>query len=815
MAVRHVACFDGNTLRLLGIARELYQTPERAEMDRLVYPLLKQGRFPMYARQRCGTGILITRVFAVENRLIADSVYFRDSAEISALYKRAPLGDGLFFADSARLKQVVALPLAVLDEMMPSQTLRQTQAMLKSLMSDEETVAALLCALRTGAMPVTLIGRLSAADFSHRLFLTLELMIMTLPQQSAAQVEYCTLASADTMSRGVNGFTLNDDAPGSSRYMYLPDGTRDLDVTPSRGDHERAAALLNGKPDELLKNWESVKDDAPNGEGSPEAATDANAASEQAQISAQDLEKAQQALSASLKYANSQEFRRFTSGFFHKRGEMDSSLYFRYSLMYCDYLHRLGHPMQEVYDAELAALYADPPQGILASQIALTLTGYPGALSGAVRHMSSKEELARFVGDAMPRMESGEKPDAYTQRLLSVCGTLMNSIPNSTMNDLLPAALEAANTSIPIAIHRLDASTFLRVSDSIDMLREAEPSLDDSAFDRMMSRLVERLEFKRLDEYDEDTYRCLRFANSYVSQWEEKVTDKQRAVYLWGRLMEGRSSQKQSMLDSMIDLLSPMSPVNRVDFISFLRRYYKALCTDGLESDQLTNSVVTLALITALKFDVDGNAHIGALDDALDTLSTDNLERERSFWRIVNSHENLVSYPMRTQLRAMEREREETEELRLRKREMEKQRYVPPEGNYTRLETADSAVDTAETAQAETTAGSVTAPDAEAQAAESVDLHEDPLPRRKPRSSAQGAHSRAAEADDTRARTASKARASGKHTNQQKAGGNRNAAAPKKRSKQKGRIKGDSIALTVLFILLFLVLVYCAYNLLT
>ena len=199
---------------------------------------------------------------------------------------------------------------------------------------------------------------------------------------------------------------------------------------------------------------------------------------------------------------------------------------------------------------------------------------------------------------------------------------------------------------MPEAVRRKSAASLCSVRDALAMLIDEEPMLSDGAFDPAMSDIIDRIEFKRMDEHAVETYPALDFAYSYVRQWDGQVTDKQRAVFLWGRLMDGCNDWHGCVMDCVLRLLAPMNPVNRVDFMGFIRRYFSAMCDGGLERSQMSESVVIITMLTALRFDSQNNWRIDELSDVLDRLDEAGEGLVGEFWVQVNTREDLLPMDM-------------------------------------------------------------------------------------------------------------------------------------------------------------------------
>lgn len=659
MIARHITSHDENGMRLLGIGREIHRTPTQQALENLAMDLASREGSVIYAQQRCMDGATISKAYHCDGCVIVDSVYFSTIEELKRLYTRAPLGDGLFFAAASTLGRPTALPSPASEALKSDASFDEFADAVNSLFPDEDALADVICALRTPILPLAVMGDMPGGEFSRKLYMALELILRSLPADAAARLDFITLCGGEGACAGLTGYTA-DENPECDAYISLPDGARSIDAIPSQGDYARADALLAGTLDDIM-------DASIAGDGAPAAAaapaprpmpqlqpkpepqpvqpvqTDCADSPALSQI---DLDKAQQTLSASLRYANSHEFRRFTTGFLHLRASMEPQLYFRYCLKYSDYLHRLDHPMCEVYDAELAALYQQPPAGLMAVQIALTLTGYPGALRGAIKHLDRAGVLDRFISDTLPRMNVGDKPEEYALTLLSIRATLKACVPDERRTLVTDSIAKAVNESLPGAIRRVSAAALCSVRDALDSLIDEEPALGEGAFDPAMSEIIDRIEFKRMDEHAEETYPALDFAYSYVRQWDGQVTDKQRAICLWGRLMSGCSDWHGCVMEGALRLLAPMNPVNRVDFMGFVRRYFAAMCDGGLDRTQISESVVIITMLTALRFDSQNNWRIDELGDVLERLGDAGEGLVREFWQQVDTRVDLLPVDM-------------------------------------------------------------------------------------------------------------------------------------------------------------------------
>lgn len=655
MIARHITTHDETGMRLLATGREIYRTPTQDALGALAMELASREGSVIYAQQRCMDGVAISKVYHCEGRVIVDSVYFSTVEELKRLYARAPLGDGLFFAEAPTLTRAVAMPSPASETLKSTASFDEFAGAVNSLFPDEDALADLICALRTPILPLAVMSGMADGEFSRKLYMALELILRALPAEAAAKLEFVTLCGGEAPCAGLTGYAANEN-PECDAYISLPDGARSIDAIPSNGDYARADALLVGTLDDIMDA--SLADDgapatapapAPQQTNTPAPVKQTEPSIEYTSVPAPsqtDLDRAQQTLSASLRYANSHEFRRFTTGFLRLRTGMEPQLYFRYCLKYSDYLHRLDHPMCEVYDAELAALYQQPPAGLMAVQIALTLTGYPGALRGAIKHLDQAGALDKFLSDALPRMNVGDKPEEYALSLLSVRATLNACVPYEKRELVSDSIAKAVNESMPGAIRRVSAAALCSVRDALDSLINEAPELGDGAFDSAMSELIDRIEFKRLDEHAEETYPALDFAYSYVRQWDGQVTDKQRAICLWGRLMSGCNDWHGCVMEGALRLLAPMNPVNRVDFMGFIRRYFAAMCDGGLDRTQISESVVIITMLTALRFDSQNNWRIDELGDVLERLSDAGEGLEREFWQQVDTRVDLLPMDM-------------------------------------------------------------------------------------------------------------------------------------------------------------------------
>ncbi len=653
MIARHITTHDETGMRLLAIGREIYRTPTQDALGELAMELASREGEIIYAQQRCMDGAAISKAYHNEGRVIVDSVYFSTTGELKRLYTRAPLGDGLFFANAPRLERTYAMQSPASETLKADAPYEDFTNAVNVLFPDEDSLSDVVCALRTQKLPLAAMSDMDDVDFSRKLYMALELILRSLPAEAAARLNFITLCGGETPCNGLTGYAAGEN-PDIAQYISLPGGARSIDVIPSSGDYARADALLAGTLDDVM-DTSLADDDVPAinvrqiSEASKEAAAARDAETEPdngAAPTQSDLEKAQQTLSASLRYANSHEFRRFTSGFLHLRTGMDALMYFRYCLKYSDYLHRLDHPMCEIYDAELAALYQQPPTGLKPVQIALTLTGYPGALSGTITHIDKAGVLDKFIMDTLPLMNVGVKPEEYAQSLLTVRATLMACLTEDKASLVRQAIAHAVSSSMPEAVRRISAASLCSVRDALAMLIDEEPMLSDGAFDPAMSDIIDRIEFKRMDEHAVETYPALDFAYSYVRQWDGQVTDKQRAVFLWGRLMDGCNDWHGCVMDCVLRLLAPMNPVNRVDFMGFIRRYFSAMCDGGLERSQMSESVVIITMLTALRFDSQNNWRIDELSDVLDRLDEAGEGLVGEFWVQVNTREDLLPMDM-------------------------------------------------------------------------------------------------------------------------------------------------------------------------
>ena len=154
--------------------------------------------------------------------------------------------------------------------------------------------------------------------------------------------------------------------------------------------------------------------------------------------------------------------------------------------------------MYELYDAELASLYNEPPAGLLSSQIARTISGYPGALRGTLRHIERAGTLERFVTEAMPGTENCARLEEYPARLVAARNTLLSCLPPSRRELVTGAMAEAANREMSAATPKATAEALLDVRDALEALMRDEPALNEGAFDPLLSELIERIDFKRI-----------------------------------------------------------------------------------------------------------------------------------------------------------------------------------------------------------------------------------------------------------------------------------------------------------------------------
>ena len=159
----------------------------------------------------------------------------------------------------------------------------------------------------------------------------------------------------------------------------------------------------------------------------------------------------------------------------------------------------------------------------MAVQIALTLTGYPGALRGAIKHLDRAGVLDRFISDTLPRMNVGDKPEEYALTLLSIRATLKTCVPDERRTLVTDSIAKAVNESLPGAIRRVSAAALCSVRDALDSLIDEEPALGEGAFDPAMSEIIDRIEFKRMDEHAEETYPALDFAYSYADERVQRL----------------------------------------------------------------------------------------------------------------------------------------------------------------------------------------------------------------------------------------------------------------------------------------------------
>ena len=219
-------------------------------------------------------------------------------------------------------------------------------------------------------------------------------------------------------------------------------------------------------------------------------------------------------------------------------------------------------------------------------------------------------------------------------------------MPDERRTLVTDSIAKAVNESLPGAIRRVSAAALCSVRDALDSLIDEEPALGEGAFDPAMSEIIDRIEFKRMDEHAEETYPALDFAYSYVRQWDGQVTDKQRAICLWGRLMSGCSDWHGCVMEGALRLLAPMNPVNRVDFMGFVRRYFAAMCDGGLDRTQISESVVIITMLTALRFDSQNNWRIDELGDVLERLGDAGEGLVREFWQQVDTRVDLLPVDM-------------------------------------------------------------------------------------------------------------------------------------------------------------------------
>ncbi len=651
MIARHVTTHDEHGARLLGISRAIYREPPHSALDALAIELAARGRCAAYSQRRLMDGAVLSKTYPRKGRTIVDSVYFSTLDELKALYARSPVCDGLFFDDAPWLDRVFALPSPDLAALKCSATSDEYAGAVRALFPDPNVLAEIVCALRTGRVPLAMIADMPAGELSRRMFLALQLMLRALPPEVAVQLEYSTLA-AKRPCRGANAYTMGEYDRACSAYVYLTDSTRELDVEPSKGDYARAEALLSGSYNRVCAARDAADEPI---EPAPDAERDAP----EVKLTMADLERAQQALSASLRYANSAEFRRFTAGFTKLRRTLGSDMYFRYALMYCDYLHRLDHPMYEMYDAELASLFNEPPAGLLSSQIARTISGYPGALRGTLANLERDGALERFVSESMPGVDSGMRLEEYSARLIAARNTLLSCLPAGRDALVTRALIDAANREISAATPVASPEALLNVREALEALMRDEPELDEGAFDPLMSELIERIDFDTLDEYDDATYEALEYAYSYARQWDGQVTDNQRAVCLWGRLMSGYGEWGGSVMQGVLKLLAPMEPARRDSFMRFARRYFAALCDSGLERAQISESVVILTTLAALRFDAQGEWNLNELSDVLDRLAAAGEGLEREYWQQIGTRVDLMPMDMLDEALAISGDRAE------------------------------------------------------------------------------------------------------------------------------------------------------------
>lgn len=685
MIVRHVTTHDEHGARLLGVGRAIYRKPPHSALDALAIELAARGRCAAYSQRRLLEGAVLSKTYPCNGRTIVDSVYFSTLDELKGLYMRGPLGNGLFFDDAPWLDSTFALPPLDIAQLNSSAAPDEFAGAVRALFPDVNVLAEVVCALRTGRFPLAIIGDMAAGDLSRKLFMALQLMLRALPLDVAINMEYSTVV-AQKPCNGVNGYTMNDYDRSCSAYIYLTDSTRDLDVEPSKGDFERAEALLSGTYSRVTAARDAADDPV---EAIP--AVDARDAAPDVKLTNADLERAQQALSASLRYANSADFRRFTAGFIKLRRTLGSDMYFRYALMYSDYLHRIGHPMYELYDAELASLYNEPPAGLLSSQIARTISGYPGALRGTLRHIERAGTLERFVTEAMPGTENCARLEEYPARLVAARNTLLSCLPPSRRELVTGAMAEAANREMSAATPKATAEALLDVRDALEALMRDEPALNEGVFDPLLSELIERIDFNEFDEYDERTYDALDYAYSYVRQWDGQVTDNQRAVCLWGRLMSGYGEWGGSVMQGVLKLLSPMEPPKRDAFLRFGRRYFAALCDGGLERAQMSESVVIITTLAALRFDSRGEWNLNELDDVLDRLDAAGEGLEREYWQQISTRVDLMPVDMLNEALSISGQRAESSLRTTMSRQTERPREPRHDSASRRADDADEA----------------------------------------------------------------------------------------------------------------------------
>lgn len=641
MIARHVTTHDEHGARLMGIGRDIYHTPTHSALDALAMELAARGRYAMYTQRHCLGGAVLSKTYPSGNRTIVDNVYFSNFEELEKLYERTPLGDGLFFEDAPWLERAFALrPPDIEHITAPSGYDGFTDA-LKALFTSEDMLAEAICALRRGSMPLALISDSSVDTFSKQLFMSLEIMLRALPANISARIEYATVCAGAPCS-GVTGYNANENGRDCASYMYLPGGPCRIRVEPSQGDRVRAAALLSGSLSDIL----SARDADDSVAGKAGASSAAKNAAPTSMLDNADLEHAQQALSASLRYANSAEFRHFTADFINQRRIMGSATYFRHALMYSDYLHRIDHPMYELYDAELASLFNAPPSGLTSSQIARTISGYTGALNGAMRHIARTGKLDRFIMEAMPSAESCARPDEYSNCLLAARATLLECL-GGTKRELVTAALVAtANREMPYLIGVASAEVICSMRDALESFFRDDDAIDDGAFDPLISDLIEKIDFGSFDEYDSNTYEALGYVYSYAALWDGQLTDNQRAVCLWGRLLSGYAEWGGCVMEGVLQLIAPMASAHRDTFLQFVRRYFAALCEGGLDVTQMSESVVAITMLSALRFNAQGEWSVDELCDVLERLNSAGAGLECEFWQQVNTRVDLLPVNM-------------------------------------------------------------------------------------------------------------------------------------------------------------------------
>lgn len=640
MIARHITMHDEHGARLIGIDRAIYRTPLHSALDALAMELAARGSCDAYSQRHIPQGVVLSKTYPFEGRTIVNSVYFDSNDALRALYERDPLGDALFLEDESLLVNAKPYALAAPDisALKSAAAPGSLAAAVRALFPDEGILSEIICAMRTGRFPLAIIGGATAGELSRQLAMALELMLRALPGDAALKMDYSTVAPSQPLN-GVNGYTMGEYDRSCSAYIYLRDSTRDLNVEPSSGDIARARALLKGDYAGV-----AAARSAPDDKAAP-ARGDGGAHADQ-RLSQQDLDYALNVLSASLKYANSREFRNFTRSFTRLRRTLGSDMYFRYALAYCDFLHRLNHQMHELYDAELASLYNDPPAGLLSSQIARTIGRYPGALHGTLAQIERTGSLDKFVMEFMPALGDIKLIDEYPSKLLAARNALMDCLPPGAGELAARAMAEAANREIAAAASAVTAELMLSVRDALGALMSEEPRLSEVAFDPLLSELIERLNFDELDEYDERTYDALDYAYSYVRQWDGLVTDNQRAVCLLGRLFGGYAEWGGSVMQGALELIQPMEPRRRDAFMQFVRRYFCALCDGGLERAQMSESVVVLTTLAALRFDSEGKWNLSELDDVLDRLDASGDSLEREYWQQISTRVDLMPMAM-------------------------------------------------------------------------------------------------------------------------------------------------------------------------